>query len=198
MKKFILMSLPFLLLAACATTNPQSSSTQTSVSSEALAMYKESFYGGEIPNTWSQVSLGDVVPMPYTENTWIDHQYIIFSFGKDNVAFGDTNWTQADFAIMNTGDMSRWVAFLKNSDVFNQSVQQWTQETIDGKTADVATFKTEPDGTVSKGGTGGKMYFISNATNGMGLVIAKQALGDEEFESGFKHYIETIHFDPAQ
>lgn len=185
--------------SASISSQTQEVSSCNAIDKTSSLTYKKSFYGGEIPSTWSHVYLGDVVPLPYSENTWMDRQYIQYSFGSRNVAFGDTNWTQADFAMMNMNDMSRWVSFLKNSKEFHQYVQTWTQETIDGKIADVVTLKTEADGTVSKAGTGGKMYFIhdigSNPDGAYGFIISKQALGDEEFENGFAHYMNTLDFE---
>jgi len=194
-----------LILVSCVTVSEKETND---ISASPVPMeqpdYKETFFRGEIPATWSYVARGDIGPMPYHDEGWIDLEYINFSFAQYMVSYGDMNWTQADIAFMEGQDLQRWVDHLKNDPNFAQLVQEWTQENIGGRTADVVTFKTEPDGTVSKGGTGGKMYFLAAGSKvpvnfdwiaDKGIVISKQSLGNDEFETGFQHFIDTISFD---
>ena len=191
-----------LLLSSCAVSPPASQNDTNQASNSTL--YKESFFKGEIPITWSYVFLGDIGPMPYHEAGWIEPDYIQYSFAKDAVSYGDTNWTQVDIAFMEGDNLRGWVTYLKADPNFNYYLREWKQEIIDGRTVDVAIFSTEPDETVSKGGTGGKIYFVPAKSDKeikgewfaqYGVVIHKQALGDEEFEMGFQHFMDTVDFD---
>lgn len=212
MKNSIVLLSGLLLLSAC--TSPSTEAPEIDRDSDvgnasvitSTEQYKEAFFKGEIPVTWSYVSNGDIGPMPYSENSWIEPQYIKYSFAQYDVAYGDTNWTQVDIAFMEGSDLKRWVEYLKSDSDFEQFVQEWKQETIDGRTVDVVVLSTEPDGTVSKGGTGGEIYFVPAKSDEeiegewfahYGLIIQKQALGEAEFEEGFDHFMETVDFDAA-
>lgn len=162
---------------------------------EPRAEYKESILKGEIPVSWSYVSRGDVGPMPFHENGWIETKYIAYSFAEDGVSYGDMNWTQVDIAFMEADDFMRWLAHLKNDAYFNEFVAEWRQDTLDEREVDIAVFATEPDGTVSKGATGGTFYFVHPSEGSFAVLLAKQSIGSEAFEQGVEHFLSTVDFD---
>ena len=113
------------------------------------------------------------------------------SIGKDDVSFGDINWTQVDLYYATDDISAKLVQAAKAKDVNDGT---WSVETISGIKAEVVTYPLD-DGKVTKLGTGGKMYFLSlPSTYIRTVVMSKQALGDVEFENGFKHFIDTLKF----
>lgn len=169
----------------------------------ATSGYKKLDYtdtGGEIPNAWSYSYRGDIgpAPLPPAGDNILDSKYILFSFAEHGIAYGDINWSQVDFFEMSYNDVKTMVGNIKAA--IKSKPNEWegvkmSQEISEGNIiANVLTYPLD-NGEVTKGGTGGKTYFIAwkcaNGTNA-GLVINKQALGDKEFEDGFSHYISTM------
>jgi hypothetical protein len=161
--------------------------------------YKNAYGTAEIPATWSTVSLGDVAPLTYSDFYW-DEQRTVgahpgieklqYSIAQGHISFGDWNATQIDMAIGQGEDLRRVVQTLKSQPA--EYGETWTTETVDGKHADVLNIPLD-NGQVTKGGTGGKVYFIT--WEDQGLYMHKQALGDEAFEKGFAHFLETLDLD---
>ena len=201
-RRIIGISIIFLgiTLAACSVSNQQveTSSSLSSSNNRNSTAYKPSILDSEIPVAWNHVYLGDIGPMPYSENSWLDLDYAIYSFSRRIVSYGDINWEQVDVYQVEGDVLQKLVAHWKDDDAFNQDVERWEQVTIDGKPIDVVTFKTEPDGTVNKGATGGQWYFLppheSNRPGdfAFGLILHKQAKGEMEFEEGFAHFIQSL------
>ncbi len=122
------------------------------------------------------------------------YNHIFFSVGQDGVAFGDTNWSQVDFAKMSGEDVKKLKEWYRST---KEAGDRWSVQRMKKVTADVITFPLD-DGKVTKGGTGGKVYFLTwtgpkNAD--MGLVIWKQAKGNAEFECGVQHFIDTLNVE---
>lgn len=148
---------------------------------------------GEVPETWSTAYLGDVgpVPLPPQGQGWIDAKYTMFSFSSRGIAFGDINWEQVDIYQMAPADIEAFIAGIKANPDEEQFTKEWKTAFIGGEEAQIRLFATEPDGTVSKGGTGGAYYFFPKA----GWIFWKQALGSPEFEQGVEHFFKTLKFD---
>ncbi len=169
-----------------------------SVTFKAMKGFGPAF--GEVPSTWSYYFAGESMPEPLSNNSLAGRPF--FSIAQNGVAFGDMNWNQIDFHKAAGSDVARLIRTMKA----NNEPGEWSKETVGGVQADVFTGALD-NGQITKGGSGGKMYFFSwqrrsdsNAaritrTYDVGLVIDKQALGDAEFECGFQHLLSNISFD---
>lgn len=152
----------------------------------------------EVPETWSiyqQAESYGSDTLPVAPN---------YSVGMNNVAFGDINWTQVDFFVAQ-GDIvdtlvekaEKEIDELEKASNYPEYAT-WSTEKIDDVTAKVVTYGLDEGGQVTKGGTGGKHYYIKLPGTGeydpKTLVIHKQSLGDDVFEAGFKHMVKTMSF----
>lgn len=195
---FTFMRVPLLLLSSLAllvscTGTPSLVEEGGSITPEIPCTgYKSGFMGGEVPVTWSVAYLGDVGPMPLppSDQTWLDPEHVMFSFASHGIAFGDINWEQVDIVPMAPEDISTFVANIKANGDAAQWIEDWTTQIVDGQEAQVLTFSVNPDGSVDKGATGGAMYFFPKS----GWIFHKQALGSKEFEEGFTRFLATVHF----
>lgn len=166
----------------------------TTTPSTTSSTYKKVTRGGdfsfEVPNTWSVFISGDI-ELP--ANKLSERKLAV---GSTDVAVGDINWTQADFYFSSGDIAAKLVTDAKATDSTG-----WSQEKIGGLTADVRTFSLD-NGQVTKGGTGGKTYYVSlksktvtvNATPVKTMVITKQAKGDTDFENAFSHLVSSFTF----
>lgn len=119
---------------------------------------------------------------------------------SDYIWYTDTSWKQIDFHILDSFSSQKTlfndVFVLKNS---QKNDLQWGAEVVDGINADVATFATDKDENgkeyISKGGSGGKMYFVCLNQGKDMMVISKQAKGDDQFEEGFSNLIKSLGFN---
>lgn len=138
----------------------------------------------EIPKEWSMYQSPDNVGTDKLTDL------PTASIGQNDVAFGDMNWSQVDLYFAGNDISAKLVQAAKDA-----NYGTWSVETISGIKADVVTYPLD-DGKVTKGGSGGKMYFLSRPSiyGVQTVVIRKQALGDEEFENGFKYFIDTLKF----
>lgn len=141
----------------------------------------------EIPTSWSVVRNVESVGITTLPDLPTG------SVGQTDVAYGDLNWSQVDFLFAYQDIVDRLVAPDEEVDT------GWarSQETVGGVVADVFTFLLDEDGEVSKGGTGGKEYILRIPKEFDGektLMILKQAKGDEAFERGFEHLLQTLRF----
>lgn len=150
-------------------------------------------FQSEIPSNWSLVINGDTVVTP--EKAQGDGLYIpaeaTYSFGVNEVSYGDTSWDQVDIYIIQPGEGKKFVP----SDHHDPNTGTWSTEDINGYQAKVFTLNLD-EGEVTKGGTGGKYYYFAKDEGNDFIVIHKQALSGSEFEEGFKHFIESATFSP--
>lgn len=146
--------------------------------------YLEKMTAKEIENAYFEV--GDLwTPFP---NATVS--------ASDRIWYTDTSWKQIDFHILR--DFSTLETHM-NATYDSTDIPVWGRQMISGFKAEVVTFATEHDENgkevISKGGTGGKMYFIPiNETDK--LVIVKQVKGDENFERDFRYLIQTLKVSP--
>lgn len=160
----------------------QASPTATPTSTTTTKKVEGSRYTFNVPATWSVGYVGE-----FSESA------PDLSVGSKDLMYGDTNWEQVDFFHKKeaTADL---VATAKRT--FTGGT--WSKETVGGISADVYTHPLD-NGQVTKGGTGGKEYYISvpqpNLYFFTTLVITKQAKGDAAFEDGFKTMISTMAFE---
>ncbi len=130
-----------------------------------------------------------------TDNPWNLFPNATVS-GSDHIWYTDTSWKQIDFYILR--DFSTLETYT-NAVYKSNDILVWGKQMVSGLEAEVVTFATEKDEYgnegISKGGTGGKAYFISlNETDK--LVVIKQAKGDEAFERDFRYLIQTLKVSP--
>ncbi len=169
-----------------------SGTTQANSTAITPSAYKKLFkdagadeFNAEVPSNWSIYING--------ENSFDSlGDRPTYAVGQDSVAFGDTNWNQVDFYFVQNDIIDDLIKKAKAED---SDSQRWTKETIDGVTADVYTMPLD-NGQVTKGGSGGKLYYIrlpyTSAGSAKTLFIRKQALGDEAFEAGVSHLIKDL------
>ena len=126
----------------------------------------------------------------------------------DHILYTDTSWQQIDFYIKNE-PVENVIAKVKKehydyckeygNDIVGcgDDAPMWEQTVVGEKNTEVEIFMTEKDEKgneiISKGGTGGKTYFVK-ISNGITLVISKQAKGDTKFETDFNNLIQTFKF----
>ncbi len=150
----------------------------------------------EIPSTWSYYYAGEHFGATTAEESF-PYPQPYMSIAQDGVAFGDMNWNQVDFFALSGTAVSKLLRETKAQEQHGT----WSKQSVGGRRADVLTYKTD-NGEVSKGGTGGKAYFLSWKekvkeegvwkTYDVGLLIRKQALGNTEFECGVAHALESL------
>lgn len=166
--------------------------------------YKCGYFDGEIPETWSAVYNGpDIIPMGNARMVSYGgaSRYVEFirgkpfySVAKNIVSYGDMNWSQIDFYFTSGKNVDSTIALLKKRSPENL---RWSTAKVGSKEAIVAEQGLD-EGEVTKGGPGGKFYFVSwpftyeGGSYKAGLIIHKQALGSTEFENGTKHVLESL------
>lgn len=128
----------------------------------------------------------------------------------DHIWYSDTSWKQIDFRLQNK-DASDIVAEVKqeHNDYCKKygygiigcgnDAPKWSKAIIDGKNVDIITYSMDKDEKgneiISKGGTGGKVFFVEIPNLKKTLVISKQAKGDNQFENDFEYLIQTFKFE---
>lgn len=77
------------------------------------------------------------------------------------------------------------------------NISNWSENSVNGRKVYVENYamdKDEQGNEIStKGGSGGKVYYIGNSDKT--LVIVKQAKGDSKFEGDFDYLIQTLEFN---
>jgi hypothetical protein len=148
----------------------------------------------ELPVSWSIVNRGDIAPisLPPEDVTYIDSSFVQYSFAKEKVAYGDINWEQVDvFFTDNDSVIPTFIERLKSNADAATFTDHWEAQTIGGIHAEVQILKKNPDGSVDKGATGGAYTYFPEKN----IILYKQAFGDEAFENGFRHFLESIRFE---
>lgn len=141
----------------------------------------------EVPINWSVFKEGNPGPLLEETDRVGRVRSAFLSVGEEDVSYSDTNWTQVDFYFSNGN-------FKEDIDYALSYGAVLTKEQVGGRFADVITWPLD-DGEVTKGGTGGKEYYIPvEDPSGYykAIVISKQSLGSPAFEEAFKHLIETL------
>jgi len=105
----------------------------------------------------------------------------------DHIWYTDTSWKQIDFYVIDDK--------VAQEKLENEEVQP-TKVVIGGKEANMVQYAVDKDDKgdllPSKAGTGGRNYYFFFPEIKKALVIRKQALGDENFEKGFEHILNTL------
>lgn len=138
--------------------------------------------------------------------------------GNAQIWYTDTNWQQADFYIVNKSAQEMVLAeknmhenFAKENCANKSSSEKehtfgcrdedlgiWSTEKVGGRDATMVAYPTDQDEKgneyISKGGPGNKNFYVP-IDDRRSLVIQKQARGDESYEKGFSHMIETLKFE---
>ncbi len=128
-----------------------------------------------------------------TDADYLQHPF--FSIAEDGVTYSNTNGNQLDAIKVSGADIDTRIQSLKT----NNPNGTWSQEIIDGRTADVFTFAPNDNGQ-----PGNTLYFLSwnvstSAFNqshpyDLGLVFQKQP-GNASFNCGVQHFLTTIDLD---
>ncbi len=148
----------------------------------------------ELPVSWSAVNRGDtgLLSLPPDDVTYLDAALVRYSFAKDQVAYGDTNWTQVDvYFTDNDSVIPTFIERLKNNPDAAAFTDHWEMQTIGGMEAEVQILRKNPDGSVDKGATGGAFTYFPQKN----MILHKQAFGDDAFESGFQHFLGSVRFE---
>ena len=115
------------------------------------------------------------------------------AIGTDDITHGDLNWEQVNFYFASQDIIDELIKENKNNN-YNTNTT-WSNEIVGGIESQVNTFPLDENGKVSKGGTGGKKYYIKLPYSLKTLVIWKQAKGGAEFEKGFENFIKNVKFE---
>lgn len=120
------------------------------------------------------------------------------SAGKQ-IWYTDSNGKQIDFYILHDFDRlyTQWNETYKLS---NDSVDyKRSTESVNGIVAEVITFAMDKDDCgneiATKGGSGGKIYFIRFNDKKDMLIIRKQFKGDSQFEDNFTKLLKTLKIE---
>jgi hypothetical protein len=206
MRKLIQVSM---MTCACALLPLSAVASCADADSQPGKGFKCGYLDSEVPETWSAVYNGpDIVPMRAPRITWYskDSSYVsitdnkpFYSVAQRMVAYGDMNWSQLDFYYTSGRNVDRTVALLKRYPK-STGIVRWTTDTVAGKPTVVAEYGLD-NGEVTKGGSGGKVYFLTwpftneGHTYRAGLIIVKQALGDVAFEQGVQRVLGSLSSD---
>lgn len=152
---------------------------------------KKSFYGGEIPVSWSQYANYEAAPL---EDVLPKTDSAKFSFSDIRVSFSDWNGTQVDFFLMTEAARNKLLDNAKELAKEEAGIVI-TEEKIGGVSATIINWPLD-NGEVTKAGSGGSSYVIKLGYKDYAeyLLIEKQAKGDEMFEQAIIHYLKTADF----
>lgn len=150
----ISLSVPGVALARCAEDG------------QPTAGHKCGYFDEELPATWSAVYHGpDILPMKNVRvsSTVASPQKVVqfingepfYSLAQDMVRYGDMNWSQVDYYFSSGRNVDRTVKAL-------QKYYQWEMQdaTVGGVPAKMYQEPLD-DGWVTKGGPGGRYYFLA-------------------------------------
>jgi hypothetical protein len=123
-------------------------------------------------------------------------KHIFFSVGQKNVTYSDLNGGQLDAVKMTGANVRSLENWYKST---AEAGDSWSIVRVGGRSVDVLTFPLD-HGQVTKGGTGGRVYFfawtpkeaLEPRGKDMGLVVWKQAQGDTAFECGSDAFISSL------
>lgn len=170
-----------------------------SVSKNAAGVKYKNFVGQEsfgapidfeLPATWS-------IARPAGDSESVDSlpNMPTYSVGQHDVYYGDVNWEQVDFYAIQNDVVDRLVSEAKAE---RKNDSAWSTEEVAGVTATVYTDSLDENGQASKGGSGGKTYYIRMPQQiGQAprtLVVVQQSAANQEFINGFNHLIRTLEF----
>lgn len=149
-------------------------------------------------STWSMIQnfTPDEVERYYAGEPDDPFPQISVSSGK-KIGYWDMSFDQIDFYLMSDfSAQSTWLneAYAQKDD--EKPYAKWCSAEVDGNLGDVRVIWTErgPDGQerTTKGGSGGRTYYIPIQRGKDMLVINKQTKGDEDHKQGFLHILETL------
>lgn len=158
---------------------------------------KRSYLGGEIPISWSNYDMGDIIILDTWPPAGGKHMTVVNSIAANKITFGDWNSEQIDIYYLDTAGKG---AYLENARDPEQIDVTIAEKFFDEVPVTVITWPLD-NGEVTKGGTGGSSYlFQTSEWNGepFYVLISKQAFGDPTFEQAFAHYLDTIDFKKLQ
>lgn len=147
--------------------------------------YKETFLSGKIPTDWSEVAM--------SASSYYDGKSRVYSFSPNVISFEDISWDQVDFYFLEKEAIDE---VLNNAEEAEGKI---SSQIIGEKSVTVIQYPLD-DGHVTKGGTGGTSYIVEipeydwQGSDIKNVLIVKQAFGDEVFEAGVQHYLETVDF----
>ncbi len=150
--------------------------------------YKESFLGGEIPVTWNELSVYETI---VTKGDHPSLKNIRYSIAPNKIIFNEA-WEQIDFYFMTKEAAADFLVYIETPP---------TREIeLGGHPTTVINYSLD-NGEVTKAGTGGAAYLIQipesqrfHESQPSYLLINKNALGSDDFEKAFVHYMETADF----
>jgi hypothetical protein len=155
------------------------------------------YTGGQItfkmPQNWNSYFNGDPELLPNMQPIF-DRRNIIESVSSSDrsVTLSDINWQQLDFYITD-GDYigSDYSLAIKNTE--SETMQAVQNDYFEGYSS---TSILQPGETPSKANTGGTTYYLRPmiAEPKWNLIINKQALGDNGFETEVDAIINTLQF----
>ncbi len=152
---------------------------------------KKSFYGGEIPISWSQYTNYEAAPL---ESTTFVANSAKFSFAENHVTVSDWNALQVDFYILTKEAADAFIVEAKEFETTDAGIEI-KDDLIGGAAATTIKWPLD-NGEITKAGSGGSDYLIKLVYQDSGeyLLMRKQAQGDEEFENAFSNFLDTVDF----
>lgn len=127
-----------------------------------------------------------------------DNKVVVSVSNGSYISYTDTSWQQIDFYVLKDfNGLKTYFNDVKNSrDSVAVKENVWSAEKVDDFEAEVVTFPTDIDENgneaITKGGTGGKIYFIKFNNGKDMFIVNKQSKGDEQFEKDFEYLIQTL------
>ena len=158
-------------------------------SQAGISAYKKGPFGGELPASWSVLSGPGLQNEPVANDSGlISPDSLVASFSPATISEGDGAFEQVDFYVI-----TKTVANSLLSKAA-QSGDSVSKEAIGGVPATVISYPTD-NGVVDKDGSGGKDYLLSIGTSPSKFLLMRDwSLGSAAFESGFRHFNETVDF----
>lgn len=142
----------------------------------------------EIPSSWNFVQNDNFV---LSKNV-LKKENIVLTISQDTISYDDGNGKQIDLYAMAGTDVIKKVIDRKK--ITKPEDGTWSNEFIDGIKAEIY----KPIKNFDLKGSSGKIYYLSWSDPKLpnvdfGLVILKQAEGNEELERGFDHFLKTLN-----
>jgi hypothetical protein len=144
----------------------------------------------------------------FNEKMYGDQRFSTASVSSTNyIWYSDWNAFQVDFSVRKgaafdiVNEIKKESAEIckENGEDFvgcGNNASKWSKSKIDDENVDIETYALDSDEKgneiSTKGGTGGKAYYIEIPNLNKTLVISKQAKGDAQFEKDFDNLIQTL------
>lgn len=190
MKKILPTALAFMTIVLSGCHQQAVTESLNAVQPDQCVEYKSVMYA-EIPCTWSYIRFSEF-SLVQPGNVLRLEGNSPLSISQGGIFFQELTNEQINVYAIAGKDLIK-----KIQDLRGEGDADLENTIIDGREAIILKLPTEPDGSISKAMPGGKAYHIAWQADGrdMGLIISGIARGDESFEKGFQHFIQSFDLD---